>query len=266
LRTSRDKGIEKLRKVIVYRRGDRVVVGEYFEKHEEDNEHDRLIKKHVEEYTKNLKKHYDRLLDSVKERAYKEAYEQGYEDGYRESLNELGEKLQSVIDNFVGKLNELVNDLEMLKSELELINRNVLKERDKYLREIEKELLMFLPELISEITKDIGKKALTVDEEFLKGYVEKVISKLKGSEIIELRVPSKLYDRVSKIVDGIIEKDINIRNIIVNSDIHVEDGMIADSQLGLVDGRLSSVIDNLKKSIREVVGFYAQQSTEHIEE
>jgi len=266
LKTSGNKDIEKLKKVVVYRHGDRVVIGEYFDKHEDNDEHDRLIKKYIEEYTQNLKKHYDNLLNSIKERAYKEAYEQGYKDGYKQSLNELGEKLQSVVDKFVEKFNDLVNDLEMLKSELKLINQNVLMERDKYLKQIEKELLMFLPDLISEITKDIGGKALIVDEEFLKGYVEKVISKLKGSEIIELRVPPKLYERVSKLVDSIIEKDINIRNILVNSDIHVEDGMIADSQLGLVDGRLSSVIDNLKKYIREMVGFYAQQSVENIEE
>ena len=265
MKAPRDENIEKLKKVIVYRRGDRVVVGEYFEKHENNDEHDKLIKKYVEEYTKSLKKHYDHLLNNVKERAYKEAYEQGYKDGYVESLNELSERLQPVIDEFVGKLNQLMNDLELLKAELELINRNVLRERDAYLKKIEKELLMLLPDLIAEIVKDISKKALLVDEEFLKGYVEKVISKLKGSEIIELRVPPKLYEKVSKIIDSIIEKDINIRNIIVNSDIHVEDGMIADSQLGLVDGRISSVINNLKKSIREVVGFYAQQSAEHTE-
>jgi len=241
----------------VYRKGDKIVVGEYTPKSEETEKYD-PVKEQVQEYTQKIKEYYEGILQSVKERAYKEAYERGYADGYNKAYVDAGDKALQTIEEYISQIESLHTDISLLRDELVHINNSIRQEIENIYADMERQLLMMLPEVIAEITEAISGKALEVDEEFLEGYVKQAISKLKGSEVIELRVPNNLYAKVSAIADKIMETDINIRKIVVNEDPHVDVGVIADSQLGLVDARLSSAIDNLRELIREVMGYYAQ--------
>ncbi|UZN22962.1 hypothetical protein GM182_03435 [bacterium 3DAC] len=252
-------GIESLKRVAVYRKGDKIVVGEYTPKSSEETGHD-PVKEQVEQYTQKIREYYEGILESVKERAYKEAYENGYTDGYNKAYIDAGEKVKATLDEYIAQIEMIHTEISRLRDELQQINVSIKREIENIYSDMERQLLMMLPEVIAEITKAISGKALDVDNEFLEGYVKQAISKLKGSEVIELRVPSHLYEKVSKIADKIMETDINIRKIVVNEDPHVDVGVIADSQLGLVDARLSSAIDNLRELIKEVMGYYAQTS------
>ncbi len=262
LDSKKNSKLEYLKKVTVYRKGDRVIVGEYTPVSGEDFiEEDDEVEKKLSEYKAKLKEYYDGLLSNIKDKAYSEAYQRGYEEGYKAGYQAALEKGSQKIEELVESLNKVFNEIVGLKKHLDDIRRDFQKQIDSKYEEIDKELLLLLPEVISQITYNIAGKALSVDEEFLEGYIRKAIGKLKGSEIIELRVPKALRDKVTAISDRILETDINIRKILVVEDEHIDDGIVADSKIGLVDGRLDSVIESIKEIAKEVMGYYAQGGT-----
>ena len=256
-----DSKLDVLKKVAVYRRGDKVVIGEYHPQDTEESKEQVIENEELEEYKRQIKAYYESILENIKQQAYTEAYERGYKDGYTKAYSEASEKLLSITETFTDEITSLESDIRALIQILKTTEEQISSEIENAKQAAMIQMLEELPDLVSDITHAIADKALKADEEFLEGYIKKAIAKLKASEVIELRVPQDLEEKVSAIADRLMEKDINIRKIVVNVDPHLVDGLVADSKLGLVDARLESVIGNFKDVIREVVGYYAQRSS-----
>ncbi len=256
----RDKE-NKQAKVFVAKLGNKVVIGEAGKEEAKGKEKD-LLTKQLEEYKEKIKEHYERLLENIKEKAYKEGYDRGYKEGYKKAYEDASPQLENVISQLKEQLMNLLRDIKTFAAALDDMSEGMQKEIENIKDRISAELLLLLPDLIGEITYKLADKSLQVDEEFLRGYVSKAISQLKASEVIEIRAPEELYEKVVAVADKILETDINIRKIVVNVDTHIDSGIIADSKLGLVDARLQSAIDEIKGVIKEVVGYHAQRILE----
>ncbi len=202
-----------------------------------------------EEILIKVKRYYDGLWDRVKRQAeksgYEEGFEKGYSEGYKKGLEEARAKIQEVVDG----LSERISALDRELSEIEEFRLESQKQFESWLHALEDELLVELPSLVSEIVKTMLEKEIFTDREVLRSFLQKAFIGVRSAKRVEVRVPSEIIEEVKAVVSELrgILKEAKVVDVVAG------EGIIIDTDVGVIDLRLEKISERLEELLRTAI-------------
>lgn len=184
------------------------------------------------EYEMRVREEVEKRVREIQE----EAYKVGFEEGINQGREEIFDEMRNVVDQKLENVSEMVH--AVLRTQEELLSK---QKKEVYI-------------LIRNLTKWIILRELKDDGKYVERLLEKILLEIQSRTNLLIQVNPDAFAQMPEILEHVQKRLGELKNVRVEIDNQIEsEGMIVESDNGIINATLEEQYKNLDKLFEDVV-------------